>query len=267
MMPRVVLIFIISFCSWSSITSQENNICGLENTAFQSEEILVYKLYYNFSFIWVPAGEATFHVVETDSTYEATVKGRSYGSYDNVFKVRDEYHSVISKETMMPMSFYRKVEEGNHLRYDSIVFDYNLDKIYSLNGRTKETATKDTFPLLECSYDLVSIMYTLRNIEIGKYNPGDVIKTNLFFDKENIPISIDYLMQEKKKVRNLGKYETIKIQPKVIIGNVFKEGDVMHVWVSKDKNKIPLVIESPIMIGSVKAVLLSHDKLKHDFGI
>lgn len=240
------------------------DICGLANTAFQDGEQLIYKLYYNLAFIWIPAGEVTFNLTEQDSTYEASIIGRSYGSYDHFLRVRDEFHARIDKSTMMPLSFYRKVEEGDHRRFDSIVMDYNLSLIYSLNGETKQTARSDTFALQECTYDLVSIMYALRNIETEHYGRGDHLRSLIFFDEVYSPIDIEYLKKERKKVKNLGRYATIQVRPQVIIGTVFKEGDEMNVWISDDDNKIPLVIESPIRIGSVKAVLKEYSGLRYD---
>ena len=37
----------------------------------------------------------------------------------------------------------------------------------------------------------------------------------------------------------------------------------MNIWVSDDKNKVPLLIESPISVGSIKAVLKSYSGLRH----
>ena len=200
---------------------------------------------------------------ETDSTYEASIIGRSYGSYDHFFRVRDEFHSSLDKETMLPLSFYRKVEEGAHRRYDSIVLDHQLSMIYSLNGDTKDSAKADTFVMEDCVYDLVSMMYALRNIDTDQYTRGDHIYSLLFFDKEYSPVDIEYLKKERKKVRGLGKYQTIKVRPSVIIGTVFDEDDEMNVWITDDENKVPLLIESPIRIGSVKAVLKEYRGLRY----
>ncbi|MCY7327202.1 MAG: DUF3108 domain-containing protein, partial [Saprospiraceae bacterium] len=60
-------------------------------------------------------------------------------------------------------------------------------------------------------------------------------------------------------------YNTLKFQPDVIAGNVFKEGEGMSVWVSDDQNRIPLLIESPVSVGSVKMVLKEYWGLKYDF--
>ena len=37
----------------------------------------------------------------------------------------------------------------------------------------------------------------------------------------------------------------------------------MKIWVSDDANKLPLLIESPLKIGSAKAVLKSYKGLRH----
>jgi hypothetical protein len=51
----------------------------------------------------------------------------------------------------------------------------------------------------------------------------------------------------------------------VIAGNVFKDDAKMTVWVSDDQNRIPVLIESPVSVGSVKMVLKEYWGLKYDF--
>ena len=57
---------------------------------------------------------------------------------------------------------------------------------------------------------------------------------------------------------------TIKISPQVVSGHVFKEGTEMKIWASNDANKIPLMIESPVSVGSVKIVLKQWKGLKYE---
>ena len=56
---------------------------------------------------------------------------------------------------------------------------------------------------------------------------------------------------------------TVKVIPDLVTGNVFKDGNRMHVWVTDDANKLPLLIESPLSIGSAKAVLKSYSGLRY----
>ncbi len=85
-------------------------------------------------------------------------------------------------------------------------------------------------------------------------------------DKETWPLKVRYKGREVgKKIKGQGKFRTHKFNPEVIVGNVFKEDSQMSVWVTDDQNKIPLLIESPVSVGSVKVVLKSYKGLKYDF--
>ena len=37
----------------------------------------------------------------------------------------------------------------------------------------------------------------------------------------------------------------------------------MNIWVTNDGNKLPVLIESPLSVGSAKAVLKSYKGLRH----
>jgi len=246
-----------------SLGQLPDDLCKGHNTAYEEGEKLVYKVYYNWGIIWVPAGEVAFTTIETDSQYIFTAIGKSYPSYESVFRVNDFYQTKVNKSDLRPKEFVRYIEEGDYTKFDSLYFNPDANRIHSLNGKNKSKARWESYPLEACYLDLLSVMYRLRNIDINHYRPTESLSLEMFFDKEVYPIDVLYEKNEKKKIKDLGKFNTIKIIPKLIVGNVFKEGDVMEVWVSKDENKIPLLIQSPISVGSIKAVLKSYSGLKH----
>ncbi len=241
-----------------------NDGCSITNTAMKGGEKIVYKAYYNWEFVWVPAGEAEFNIKETTDTYEITVIGKTYKGYDAFFKVRDYFHSVIDKKTMFPRRFVRKVEEGNYRRYDSLSFHHDKKHAVSYNGPTKETAKRKYVTIDECTHDLLSVMYFMRNIDVSKYRPGDRIPTKILFDEKIYPIKVRYEgMYDNYEIKDLGVFDAIKVVPDLVTGNVFKEGNMMQVYVSNDGNKLPLLIESPLSVGSAKAILKSYNGLRH----
>jgi len=237
--------------------------CSKENTSFVDGEELVYRAYYNWKVVWIPAGEVRFRVYEGPTEYKLEAVGKSYSSYDNFFRVRDYYASTVDKETLRPKTFVRYIEEGKYKKFDSLSFDQKNAIVHSYNGKTKEKAKYKTFDIDPCALDLLSVMYSLRNTNVEAYEEGEFLDISMFIDEEIYPIHVIYDKKEKKKIKNLGKFPALKVKPELIVGNVFKEGDVMNIWVSDDKNKVPLLIESPISIGSVKAVLKSYSGLRH----
>ena len=244
--------------------NESNDQCGLTNHTFQHGEKLVYKLYYQLGFIWVPAGEVVFSVKDVGSAYEMSATGKTYSSYENIFKVNDYFYSKVDKSTMLPRNFVRIIEEGKYRLYDSISFDQKRNVAITYHGKTKDSAKPQMHRLNNCMHDIVSNMYNIRNLETSTLKKGDQIGLDMFFDKEVYPVNIKYAGRETKDIKGLGDYKTIKMIPDLVSGNVFKEGDKMTMWVSDDRNKIPLMIESPVSVGSIKAVLKSYSGLKHE---
>lgn len=255
-----VLSIMMTSSDYNSLNAQDMPI---QELAFQDGERVVYKVYYNWKFVWIPAGEVIFTSIEKEDHYELTVEGISYESYDSFFKVRDYYISRIAKDNLIPINFRRDILEGNYQRYDSLSFDQVNYDVVEYFGKTKETAKVFDFSLEDKVLDMVSAIYYLRSLPAEVYDENESIDLRIFFDKELFDIHINNLGKESKKIKSIGKVSCIHLQPELISGYVFQEGDVMDVWVSCDKNKIPIQIESPISFGSVKVLLQSIENLKY----
>lgn len=240
--------------------------CYTENVSFGHGEKVVYKVYYNWNFVWLAAGEVEFEVNETEEEYQIAAVGRTYPSYEWFFKVRDYYNSSIDKQTLLPNTFVRDVEEGKYTLYDKIEFDQENQSGTSFRGKTLEEAKLQSFEFDNCMHDMLSIIYKMRNLDYSNLGEASVIPTRVFLDMETYPIDIHIKGKEPKKwIKNLGYYNTFKLSPELIAGNVFDEGQQMNIWVSDDKNKVPLIIESPVSVGSLKVVLKEYKGLKHPF--
>jgi len=255
-----ILILGICLSNLSSLISQDT---AIEELAFQNHERVVYKIYYNWKFIWVPAGEVVFNVREKNDHFELNVMGYSFESYDSFFKVRDYYTSRVSKESLLPHNFRRNILEGNYTCYDSLSFDQNDFTIFEKFGKDEARAKSYNFQLENTVLDMVSAIYYLRSFPINNIDPNDEIPFHIFFDKEYFDLNIRYIGEKEKKIKSLGKIKTLHFQPQLVDGYVFQEGDIMNVYISNDKNKLPVLIESPINIGSVKAILQSASGLKY----
>ena len=254
----LLILFLIANCSYG----QEFE---LGDKAFVDGEEVVYKVYYNWNLIWVPAGEVTFLVEEKNDHYELKVTGKSYPSYDSFFKVRDYYVSRVDKESLLPFNFRRDILEGRYKRYDSLEIDQSAFSVLEYFGKSKVQAKEFQFSLDDTVLDMVSAIYYLRSLPVVEYPESTIIPFRIFFDKEHFNLDIHKRKTKTRRIKNMGKAEAIHLQLGLIDGYVFKEGDVMDIWISNCKNRLPLLIESPISFGSVKAVLKSVKNLKHPF--
>ena len=241
--------------------------CATENSVFLDAEELVYKIYYNLDFIWIPAGEVKFSVKENEETYTLIAVGTTYSSYEWFYKVDDYYETVIDKSTLLPQYATRTIREGGYRLYEEVTFDQNSGTAHVIRGKTKEEAVdQGIFDMEHCSSDILGLFFRLRNVDRQSFIEAGGMPISFFLDMELYDISMRYVGQEEKRIRGLGQHRTIHIRPNLIAGHVFKEGDELSAWVSDDGNRVPLLIESPLTVGSAKAVLKSYRGLKYDLG-
>lgn len=231
--------------------------CSAKNTTVQHGEKLRFKVFYNLSAAWVGAGEATFttkvSTMQGRPVYHVTGYGATYSSYDWLFKVRDTYETFIDTATMFPLRFKRDVNEGKYSFTNDVTFYQDINKAIS-KGKS--------FKVPACVQDVLSSIYYARNIDYSKYKVGDKIPFSLFLDDEVYEIYIRYLGKEKITTK-YGTFNALKIAPLLIEGTIFKGGEKMVVYVSDDANKIPVRVDSPILVGSVKVDLIGYENLRH----
>ncbi|MDO8365619.1 MAG: DUF3108 domain-containing protein [Saprospiraceae bacterium] len=246
---------------------QEKSAGPGSGVAYQHGEVLTYKIYYNLNFIWVPAGEVTFKIFDEGNQYHYQAKGETYDSYEWFFSAKDQYDSWVDKTTLLPNYSERDVNEGDYHIFEKISFNQAARKMTVWRAHKRgapEEKTEHTVKS-ECN-DVLSSLYNLRNVDYGSQQAGYSVPFRVFMDKEEFPLKMNYLGKEpSKKVYKMGRFKTLKFQPEVIAGTVFKDDAKMTVWVSDDANRIPLLIESPVSVGSVKMVLKEYWGLKYNF--
>lgn len=240
-----------------------------QESAFQDGEWFKFRMSYSG---WLKAGEATLNLKESNlngkSVYHVVGKGKTTGAINWFFKVRDRYESYFDKETNVPYKFIRKIDEGGHTKDIEIKFNQNKNEAEVNNKKHK---TVKTIATEKDVLDMVSAFYYLRNnYDTEKIKVGDVVNLNMFFDEENYDFKLKYLGAETIKVSVNGskiKVKTFKFRPYVMAGRVFKEQESLTVWISADKNKIPLKIRADLAVGSLRADLTAFKGLKHSFKI
>jgi len=236
-----------------------------KESAFKPGEWLKFRLHYGF----LNASYATLQVknakIEGKSMYHVVGKGRTTGFASMFFKVNDRYESYFDKEEMKPYKFVRKINEGGYTKDIEINFDHKKDKAILNDKKHKQ---KKEFDLQDSIQDLISAFYYLRN----KYEPenlvqGESITLKMLYDDDGVfNFKLKYMGDEVLKTK-FGKVKCFKFRPYVQSGRVFKEQESLSLWVSADKNKLPIRIKADIAVGSIKADLEQYNGLKHQFKI
>lgn len=250
-----MLIFILF--SFSARLTAGDDFCGIRNNTFNAGESLSLIVFYNALGLYINAGTANLTVYNerlfNKPVYHIVGTGATNSKYDWIFKVRDRYETYIDTGTLQPYKFIRNVDEGGFKKYENITFNHAANTAITTQGVYKIPA---------CIQDVVGAMYYARNIDFNKYKPGDKIPFFLFLDNEVYNMYIRYEGKETVKTR-YGKFRAIKFKPLLVKGTIFEGGERMTVYVSDDGNKIPLRIETPLLVGSVKVDMMSYDNLRY----
>ena len=241
--------------------------CETNNTVFKPGEKLEYQVFYNLGFIWVEAGKVVFEVKDADfkgvKTYHLIGTGTSLSAYDWIFKVRDRYDSYIEKTSLLPLKYIRNTSEGSYKVNNQYLFDYQKKKIYSEVENSKQSLKKDTLTINGCIYDILASMYYARNMDFSKFQPDKKIPFKSIIDNEIHNLYGKYLGEETVTTRNDVKYRCLKFSAQLLEGSMFSGGENLTVWVSDDENKIPVKVETEILVGSVKVFLHKYSGLRH----
>ena len=253
-----ILLYIL-FPFLSLFNTADTGICNQSNTSYGDGEKIHYTIYYNVIGLYVNAGKADFTTQATNwngsDAYTLTATGKSNAKYDWIFKVRDKYESIIDTKTLLPYQFTRQINEGTFHQKETIVFNQK--------GKSVTTSTAPgVFKTAECTYDVISAIYAARNINYANCQMNDKIYLNFFLDKELYPSYFKYLGKDVVTTK-YGKFKVIKLAPLLVKGTVFNGGEKMIVWVTDDENHIPVRIETPIIVGSIKVDMIGYENLRH----
>lgn len=231
-----------------------HNLRNIPHNAFKPGEKLSYVLHYG----WLNAGVATVELKESPSdmlgrkVLYASAQGNSVGAFNTFFKVRDLYETRFDQQGVFPWIFTRRCDEGGYI--------INQDYTYLQTQRKVTTQEKKSFDVPPYAQDMISAFYYARTWDLSNVQPGQEFAMDVFIDNEIWPLKMKFVGNETIKIRN-GKYRCLKFQPMVQKGRIFKDNDDLNVWVTDDGNRIPVLVQAKILVGSIKMELSGYEGL------
>ncbi|MDR2026465.1 MAG: DUF3108 domain-containing protein [Prevotellaceae bacterium] len=235
--------------------------------AFSSNETLTYAASYSWGPIFTDVGEVSLNVNKTKMhpvEFHMTAEAKTYKFYDNFFKVRDFYESKFTVPEIRPLYFHRDINEGGYSIKNTYNFDWTNNKVNVVIEKKQGVVKNHDLNLDKCTLDVITYFYYLRNLDFGDAWPNRIYTLSIVLDDDIYNIKCRYLGKEQKKIKALKtKVNCLKFTVEVIAGSVFKGDEKILLWISDDKNHVPLELESPIIVGKVKGRILSYKNLKY----
>ena len=241
--------------------------CKPEAIPFQGGEKITYIAAYNWGPVWVDAGEVTFAVESVDyhgqPAFHFKSTGHTYKSYDFLFKVRDYYDSWVNPQTFQPFEFKRQIYEGGYMLQNNISFFPKLGFALSNTKRPNKPIKTDTLRFEPCYFDMLASVYYVRSMDLRGMKVGEKWPVTVLIDDSIFRINVKKLGTEIKENRDGRKYTCIKLSATMVEGTIFRKDEDVSVWITDDENKIPIIVEAKIIVGTVKAYLKKTEGLRY----
>ncbi|MCZ2085695.1 MULTISPECIES: DUF3108 domain-containing protein [unclassified Kaistella] len=249
-MKKILSLFIL-------LTITFGNAQKLQN--IQSGEVLRYRIHYGL----LNAGTANLTTLKTtykgQPHYYVKGTGKTTGAVRAFFKVEDKYESFINYNTGLPSFYVRDVKEGNYTQHYETVFNHSNQTLLLTDKEKNITKSLNSVTGIQ---DMLSAFYYLRSLDESELKVGTVKKLNIWIDDEMFPFQVKVVGIERIKTK-FGYISSLKIVPQVMSGRVFKDKEGVTLWVSNDKNHVPLAIKAELVVGSLKADIDSYSNVKY----
>jgi hypothetical protein len=259
--PHAIRYFLLLIgVALSHLAASSQPYRSVENSAFTRGEKLTFRVYYQSMLTGkVTAGEANLEVKKKSATkngresYHIVGTGHSKGAFNLFFKVNDRFETFVDEEAIIPWYFIRRTREGGYKKDDEVTFNQSKGIAVSRNAVKKIPPN---------SQDILSVFYYARTLDITGVMPNESFPLSFFLDDSLYVSKIVFLGREQIKTA-VGTFNCLKFKPMVIKGDVFSEPYPMELWITDDKNRVPVMVSSAVIVGSVKMELISYEGLRN----
>lgn len=243
-----------------------------QNTSIGSAEKLVFTASYRMSGLMTDLAQVSMET-SAISTKSGTLlrlkcRARTYQKWDNFFKINDLYESYVSPNSLNPYLHKREINEGGYYKFMQYKFKRRTNKAESLMRKRKKGAPgefwekKQNLSIGPSTFDLVTTIYKIRNLDIHKAAVGASDRFNVLFDNVEHTISVSLLGKETIKTA-LGNKECYKLAISINSSDVLKGKNDNLLWLTADANKIPVYAKFKVAIGSGELRIKSASGLKN----
>lgn len=184
--------------------------------------------------------------------WRITSNARTNSFFDTVFRVRDTIESIATYDSLHSLRFTKRLHEG---RYRQHRIHQNFPdlgmSIYSRYSYSNRQFTDERIEIPGQTYDVLSAFYRARMLNL---QPGNTYELNVTSDGKNYVALINVLRIETINTI-FGRTECLVIEPGLEGDALFKQTGEIHVWITNDEFKIPVLMQSRVIFGSFRAIL------------
>jgi hypothetical protein len=211
---------------------------------FHAGESLRFSVQYGF----IHAGSAWLEVPEIvdwngSPSWRLVARAESNSFFDKMYKVRNRIESVWDQKGRFSWRYFEDQHEGHFVANDTIVIDTTSHSARYKNGQVLQVP-----PDVQ---DALSAFYFTRFQALPL---GGSIVFDYTASHKSAPIEVKVLGRDAVKTP-AGRFDCIMIEPILKAGGIFKNNGRLIIWLTDDERRMPVIMKSKVLIGSISVVL------------
>ncbi|MBL7994721.1 DUF3108 domain-containing protein [bacterium] len=246
-LSKKVAVIAISFLSFSISQLIGQNQRIIENNAFKVGEKLTFSIGWEF----INAGTAILNVekivsINNSRCYHISAVTNSNAFFSTLYKVRDRLESYVDVNGIYPLRYIKKTYEGGYERNFTVNFHHESQR--ALISDADSGNSEINIP--QYLQDIISSFYFVRTQPMVE---GRDIQLYVFDNGRYKDVTVKVIKKERISV-NAGEFDCILVQTPI---GPFSNKSDLNIWLTDDVRRIPVLMKSKIIIGSVRAELES----------
>lgn len=215
----------------------------IPNSSFGIGERLEFSITYGP----IVAGNAVMEIKEitkynNQKCFRLISTAKSNKFFSLFFKVDDKVESLMDVYGLFSLHFEKHLREGKYRADRYVDFDQKRHLAF---------ADGDTIPIQEYVQDALSSLYYIRTLNL---KVGNSVFVENHSDKKNYTLEVKVLKRERVRVP-AGEFNCLVVEPMLRAGGIFKHKGRLTVWLTDDQFKIPVLMKSKVVVGSIASKL------------
>jgi hypothetical protein len=210
----------------------------------KSGEFLRFSVQYGF----IKAGSAYLEVPEIKEwnghmVYSLVARAESNAFFSRFYKVRNRIESLWDHDGLYSWRYAENRREGGFREKNEVIFDHARHQARYQDGKV--------FPVPPHVQDALSSFYYTRFQALPL---GGSIIFDYHASHSSQPLEVRILGRERIETP-AGTFNCIAIEPMLRAGGIFKNNGRLVIWITDDERRMPVMMKSKVMIGSISVVL------------
>lgn len=219
-------------------------------------EQLNYTVTYEWGPLYLEVGDVSFTTASMGYAGNQLWSFEGWGAsrrHWNWFYEVNSLYTSIADSTLVPLQFHRRGKEGSH-RYDRRYVFRNDSSIACFSSDAE--LTNRIIQPQALAWDVMTAVHRCRHLPWETYEPGDTLGIDLVLDGAIHQTHLEFVGSNTWNDPTLNQEVPCwEFAPTLIEGTVFKAGDQMRVIVTADSRRLPVFVETELVVGSARIYL------------